>query len=846
VPTSLDPTTIPSLQPQRLRQQFVNVTVPIGFLVDLMLRNTNTDDEKTSALNRTARIWEESLLSYFSGAFAGRPGIRPLSVHLTVTEQQQQSRHRSLRYDWLRRNREEQESTEAVTVKTIGDVNFAVDEMSVEPNAFVERAKEELPTVLNANQLQTAIDDAGASNDVTIVSEIATLPSATEPDVNENDNNNKSPSAKNRPSNAEIVLGFTLLVLTIASLMFWASVLWKKRKKRLRQQKLESLRKMQSVTYQSPAVDQSLTAATITTREGTGSPQHTPSLPYRSGIATTVMPTSGVVQGTSTYDSTIVCDDATNEESDPFARELQRAASFDRAAWEEFERNKKLESGKSRSIPNSVPGVARSSNVSMYSTIGDSSQDMGIEVEPRRGGSFPYGDENHNQSKVPIHLNAENAVKWTAAGISLASLSNHGNSGNRKNKAANFSPYGDRAGRSLQESWDLDEFPVKDESGPSQFSFLYPLKRRDLNADVPDARRSPDSDSSVRGDSLEVTSVGTPDYANHGNIREVRNENDNDSESDNASQSALTALMLKELEEISNYVRQYEQLKRSRTSTQRGIEQGQEDNVGKIFEASNDSYGTHPMKEIEPSEGKRRKNNVPSELPVVPKTGMSKARYTMSAMLSPARSNDSSLGLSDEEDEDDTASQISQRLGISRISVEKPSTTPLLTYKNSQDDPLQWDMDTADISPFPSSDIDSLRYSPSQSFEKLVTINFAKESLLDGAIPTYKSTLTEESDDGENPLPVVSANDVVISSTAENPSKTTEMLGFLRRGINTRRTTLLPDSEIAEELEPRLSPRVRSTDRKYNTIRSIFESKRTLPIVPPNESVRNFDSERTS
>jgi hypothetical protein len=788
----MNPSEKPSFRPTGdaaeppIERSFVNVTVPIGFAVNLTLLKSDTDTAST--LKGIEAIWEKAILSYFKGAFAGRPGIQPSKVVLTVSEQQR----RRLLYHWINQ-RQQQESSETIPVIAIGDAEFSVDELSVEPDGFVERATEEFPMVLSADMLQNALDEAGVSDNVIVASEISALPESTDPDT---DDVTSDSSSSQKPTAARIVLGFTLLIFTLASIVFWARVLLKKRKKQLRLRRLESLRKMHSVTYQASSLDQASTPKVSNASEIAASARGI-SAPPTSRIINSLSPTAPVLTKSETYEDT-VGDEATTDESDPFARELKQAASLDRVAWEELERYKK---GKSEYTPGSVVGVAGASNVSMYDVVGNRSQDMGIEVEPLRVGSFPYGDENHNESQQPVHLNENNAVKWTSAGISLMPFTSQRKERNQQNETPGFSPYGDRAGRSLEESWDLDEFPVKDERGPSRFSFLYPLKRRDLNADVPDARRSPVSDSSIRDDSVEVTSVGTPEFANT-NVREILGEDNDDTESDNASQSAITAAMLKELDDIANYIKEHEKMKRSRATIVERTEQSQD--------VKDDAVPT------------QQKNSSP--------TVSRRSKYTMTGVLSSARSTDSSLGLSDEEDNDDAASQMSQRLGISRISVEKPSAAPILTYKNSQDDPLQWDMDTSSLSPFPSNDFDSLRYSPSHSFDnKQMTINFAKESLLDGPMPIDQSAITEDSDDINSEIPG-------FANQNKLPSKAAEMHRYLRRTVQTRQ--LQNEEEEAAEMEPRVSPRVRSTDRKYNTIRSMFESKRTAPIVPPNESVR--------
>lgn len=827
-PVTNAPSSTPSSQPVTVtpapqQQQFVNVTVPLGFSVDVMVQKTNIqgDDGVAAALSRMEEIWEMSLLDYYTNAFAGRKGIRSSSVDLTIRPQKQRRRRRTLGFHTQQYHGRIQQATndETMTVQAIGGVNFAVDEISVDPDGFVTRAQEELTSTLTADQLQQAIDDAGATDIVTVVSEISIIPvpAPTEPET-EVGASDKSPSTNRRPSSAEIVLGFTLLIVTIASLVFWAHVLWQKRKKRLRQRRLESLRKMQSLTYQS-SFDQSLPPTTTSNIPG---PQGAPKVQDRSGI---VFPPESSIPKADTYEGTSADEDRTSDELDPFALALQKAASVDRAAWEEFERSKTPQKRNTGLVANSNVGLARVINVSLHDTADGGSRDIGIEVQPRHVGSFPYGDEYHNQSTPPVRLGTKNAVPWTVAGISLAPFAQRQNNNDAKKKSAQFSPYGDRAGRSLQESWDLDEFPVKDENGPSQFSFLYPLRRQDVNAETPDARRSPDTAASVHDESLEVTSVGTPDYSNNAKIREVRTDDaEIDDESDNASQTAVTASMLKELDDIANFVKQYEELKKSRSAipqqSKGGLTNATNNQRSKLI---NESENTGPV--------------------MPPKYSIQSAKGLANPCFVKSRSDETSLGLSDEEDDDETASVLSQRLGISRISVERPGAAPSLTYKNSQDDPLQWEMDTADLSPFPSSDIDSLRYSPSQSFEKQqVAINFAKESLLDGAIPQYQDTMSDELEDCDVPY-VISTKDASSARaivTESDPTKTSDMLGYLRRTISARRSEMGPPQEYdegIEAVEARVSPRVRSKDQNYNTIRSMFESKRTAPIIPPNESV---------
>ena len=111
------------------------------------------------------------------------------------------------------------------------------------------------------------------------------------------------------------------------------------------------------------------------------------------------------------------------------------------------------------------------------------------------------------------------------------------------------------------------------------------------------------------------------------------------------------------------------------------------------------------------------------------------------------------------------------------------------------------------------------------------------------AIPQYQDTMSDELEDGDVPY-VISTKDAFSAraiATDVDSSKTSDMLGYLRRTISARRNEIEPPQQHEEGIEAveeaRVSPRVRSKDQKYNTIRSMFESKRTAPIIPPNESV---------
>lgn len=786
------------------KPRFVNVTIPIDFYADLLLNNA------TGTFDGVAQVWEIYLLDYFRGVFAGRQDVRVLGVDLTVRQHQRMLQRRLMDY--------------AVTVESVGGTDFAVDEASLGPDQFKERANRELQTALSANSLQSALRRS-ATQGGTTVSRISKGGTST-----------RSVSSS-KPTSAEIVIGFTLMIATMGSLVFWARVLWEKRQKRVCRRKLESLRKQQSVTIESHR------AIIVPTKVFSPTQQSIPVNTVNSeGSISSGYP--GIATMTGHDDEEEIYHDASDDASsvsDQFARELKLAASFDRAAWDENQRHKKYMELERLSEGSSVVGasetvavgVAKKSHLTMYNSPG--SDDVGMEVELRSGG-FPYGDEQFDSSTSPVQLTSENAVEWTEAGISLTGVTNRGLDANNSAEEDTFSPYGDgkgRKGRSLEESWDLDEFPVKDESGPSQFSFLHPLKKRDFDAEVPDARRSADSEESVC-ESFEVTSLGTPEFFDS-NVREANYGCGDNEDSESKGEAALTASMIKELEEIAQYVKQYEQLRDAKKSAQHehklisnnkrliGVSKTSKAIRNLQHEALDDSFNNRRTTGYRSVVLGREKDGA---LPIVPS-----ARDAVGIGLLVVSPSDGSSQVTSDADDD-----TSQRLGISRISVDKPPA-PMLSYKSSQDETLQYDPS----SPIPSSDFDSLRYSPTQSFEKQITSNFHDKSLLD-----YARTLTDESDDMSKQYKLSdlrsSPNMLDAAPSDENTQAVTDAYitisrdrkrGFLR-GISLRRNERTPEVYI----ERKVSPRVRSKDWNFNNIRTMFESKHTTPIVPPNESVR--------
>jgi hypothetical protein len=866
-------------------QYFANVSIPINVTVGLQ----TTLPENGDWLDGLAQTWQQSLLDYATLAFADRRDVRVLGAQLRVIQESLESlpppspppspipRTRSLQG----RRRLNGSAVTATTTRIQGDLDMSVDTRSVQPETFVPRAQTELEsTVLSVPELQRAIDKANSGSSKTATNIIVTDISSPN-DTQQPRDTSESPSSRDRPSKASVVVGFTLLVATLASLVFWARVLWKKHKKHQRKRKLDSLRQAQSVTYQmerpeppftGPSKQQDQRNVPSYPRQSQNlAQQRQQQMPIRTltsdGSGSSYYP--GIASTSEDGDGQEIYREASEDASsvvsaDPFGKELQRAASLDRAAWDEMLRNKQAlenqqstldSTSKARSLgQETADGIANVGNVAMFAALG--SEDMGMEVEPRGTGlpfhgSFPYGDEHekYNPSTDPIHLTLDNAVKWTEAGITLPVITTRGRGFGAAGpeKAANdapFSPYGDdkERSRSLEESWDLDVYPIKDERGPLQYSFLYPLKGRSLDEDVPDARRSPDTDASVR-ESLEVTSVGSVDFRTRHvepkvDLDDVLDENDEP-------ESELTVSMLKEVQEIANYVKLYEKRKAQQNQLL-GTAATSNSNLGLQYRQLNDSGGSNQRPSTKGNLGSAFGSMIPP------------ASYVSAASKSPDDHGRLTKGRSDDSSQDmfsDAEDDSSQRLGISRISVEKPPGH-LLSYKSSQDDPLQFDLSSSDlVSPFPSSDLDSLRYSPSHSFDRQLTAtHYHMESLLDG--PHNRGA---NSDDSEEQLPSAPENDAanILRDLRTNPvagrierymEPSVEHARVAKKdGFRTRDNTAQQRHAIPQEDSSRYPQRWHDArklnntlDRSFQNIRSKFESHLTQPIVPPNESVSAY------
>lgn len=620
------PTRIPTVAPTEAPTERVvvleRVALPIDFTADVVLPESVAPNEVNMFAARVAGIWERYLGAIFQEQAGLDEFLSWISIDLTVVpgaivaDETLQLRRR-----WLQDNGGGGNATDPVSVRltTSGEALFQIDPNEVNKKKFLKRMQQLLDDALTLEQLQTALANGGNAATVSAVA-------SGEVDT----------QGSNKPSLVDTIIGFTIVAIAAASLVFYGVVLNRKRKKKLKKRQM-----------------------TAVSKQRTSMPLSTPPRPMP---VTTKADTSS--DGSSASYKGVGSPEEEDAASDPFGRELEQAASLDKAAWEDFQRQK-------RAMEDEGDAYSASPGRSVYETVGiagpmyatNSGQEQGVEIDvggiPRTG-SFPYGDEVDPEipsnpppvQRQAVALTAENAVPWTATGISLnvtgtAKKKRNNRNGGTKNEEEGWEPYGDSPGRNglapsygttpdraavsirspgygpspdgevtkaltyrtspnredarppnsgnsldretIGQSWT----PALKEEQPSQYSFLYPLIKQDHSPVVND--RASTTVSSTDTSSAAIRSSPTSWSTFMGLGPRASPPPADDSENENPDDSAMTAEMVKEVEELAQFVQQYEKKKETRKQKEverrmrldteselRSIPVGQQGAVGEI------------------------------------------------------------------------------------------------------------------------------------------------------------------------------------------------------------------------------------------------------------------------
>lgn len=473
----------------------------------------------------------------------------------------------SLRPKSLRtRKRCLQESTRTVTISIYGEVAYSVQVDGGPPTPeYVEKIwTDEFVEITAQPRLEEAILDAKlegvvrvdhVSSRVNQTREETIVLASTETPMNSLEvlEEEKAPwqettatttrigsasSELTRPSTLSIIFGFLLTGIATLGLVAYCYIFYKKRKKRLRK------KKQMKETISIPAMSFAASSST-TNRNGAmtnsslissqpRSVSGSPSKPRVAAISMILSPVDETFSEDTSYKgiaSSIVSE--AEDVSDLFAKELQRAASLDQHAWDEFQKRKEavdeIEAKAPGGAVRSIIGNTKSMPSSSLEKRDLSGDEKGIfnkpEIETDIEGktsfpqSFPYGDE----LRGGVHGSGDDDDDWMENPLSPRSSRNQGGRKQWEPYTSALPPLPERVTGGEEK---------KDETSPTGF---FAKELQNIEMDL----------ARCRGPSADPT----------GSNDENRLEDVDISNND----------MLSEVEELSKYVRRYERRKDRRT-----------------------------------------------------------------------------------------------------------------------------------------------------------------------------------------------------------------------------------------------------------------------------------------
>lgn len=293
-------------------------------------------------------------------------------------------------------------------------------------------------TLLTPAAIQRALEDTGINILVDEEDEATADTDDQDEDITPGGEDENETDDSTKPELWELILGFSLVGAGLLSLVYLVYKFHRKRRKAEKKKKLQSVRQMQSYVISNNNHNaRSFDPASVVSRPP---PPMAPS-PIRPQPAT-----------------------AYDDDDDPFGQELQRAAQMDQQVWHQYQEQRRSKSADSRSSTQSHRSLR---SLPTYLPNYEYSQ-----KEPAPFSA--YGDENPTPSTIlppPQRTVNHDAPSYNEAIEMTLSPS--------------FDVYGDeKKTASLQDSWDLDKYPVMGtatQQQPSQFSFVYPMRRQPIS-----------------------------------------------------------------------------------------------------------------------------------------------------------------------------------------------------------------------------------------------------------------------------------------------------------------------------------------------------------------------------
>ncbi|CAB9508575.1 expressed unknown protein [Seminavis robusta] len=360
--------------------------VPVGF--DVLLE-TESQQDLADMAQQAKFILEDHLATGFQEGFdAEEDGVIVRSVDLNVraflTNAPPSNRRRRL----LQQIRRFLQLSRAITLEARGVAGFQVNR-AVDTAEFLAQVNAIIDEAVQPEQLTTVFQNSTSGLTDYRVSSVTNTESAPE-------------EQKDNPTLAEIIIAIILLVLMAAGLVAYTYIFYKKRKKRLKRRKQFGVGHKPPSPYPRPH-GAAVTPTASAVSSGVPASLSRPGFPATPGVAHSS-------SSESSYKG--LGSESEEEDADGFAKELRLAASLDRRAWDDFEKQSPSNDSKPRAEPKGT--YADNDVYRDLAVINEVENPYGLTQEmPTQPGtigltvtgdtvsiqsnnSFPYGDELEN------------------------------------------------------------------------------------------------------------------------------------------------------------------------------------------------------------------------------------------------------------------------------------------------------------------------------------------------------------------------------------------------------------------------------------------------------------------
>ena len=657
---------------------------------------------KSISLSELETIWQNYLQNNMGAYYRNSLEAQLTDVKMRI-EGEFQSRRRLLRQSDIPRLLDTENPTRFGNIEANVRLEFeSIQENLVVAN-FTEEADIRIKSTLAPPNLQQALSNSPNFEGITVRS--TSYPNDPPSALSTNEEGSDD---DDQPSLVRMIIGFSLLGLVILSLIFWLHVYIKYRQKQAEDRKRTKARK--NHTYIMPRPNQS------------NRPSSTRSGNSKTAILDGGSLASGYRRGTvgRTNSPTSVDDDDYDEDdaSDPFAQELEYAATADEEAWEANQWKKDQMRKQGRVVTSMYPSILGNTTSPSKPGGGEGVEVMSVSPSTL---SFPYGDDDE-ANDPPLLLqrsssgsssppatrlpapssNARNSRRPPTTSASFSVMSNHSRTHSGPSVYEDNDEDEDENRRGVNTStWSTKSYPGRkrvsfepygeNSSGGGRISKMMAAMATTLgrqpSIDSGNERGSPDTEGTeqtstdavrstasswMEGDSVD-DSMGLP--MRQSRMADNSDDEDDDANNENSNDRSTSFDMMKEVAQLSEYVKQYQEKKEQQatSSTSRRLSVLSENNISR--DKMNKSYDSALSRKRPPQRRTMEETSRTSQYYI---SAVQRLESEVAGLSSQIESNNSSSDLSTAESE---ASKLnygveedegSRRLGIMRMKKQKP------------------------------------------------------------------------------------------------------------------------------------------------------------------------------